>query len=136
MAENTKSHETCSTLSTNALDVYIFFQGRRMWPLARESADPVERVGSWKKRGRDSRSSVKRCFQEEKGGDWAGEQMWQLGHLSFSMRSWENLVFFKYPWGWEDQASTRVRLRAARRVLGLPGTDFGCHFRPLKHYFR
>ena len=96
----------------------------------------VRRVGSWKKRGRDSRSSVKRCFQEEKGGDWAGEQMWQLGHLSFSMRSWENLVFFKYPWGWEDQASTRVRLRAARRVLGLPGTDFGCHFRPSTHYFR
>ena len=107
-----------------------------MWPLARKSVDPVERVGSWKQRGRDSRSSVKRCFQEEKGGDWAGEQMWQLGHLSFSMRSWENLVFFKYPWGWEDQASTRVRLRAARRVLGLPGTDFGCHFRPSKQYVR
>ena len=38
MAENTESHETCSTLSTNALDVHIFFQGRRMWPLARKSA--------------------------------------------------------------------------------------------------
>ena len=46
MAENTESHEKCSTLSTNALDVHIFFQGRRMWPLARKSADPVERVGS------------------------------------------------------------------------------------------
>ena len=46
MAENTESHETCSTLSSDALDVRIFFQGRRMWPLARKSADPVERVGS------------------------------------------------------------------------------------------
>ena len=27
MAENTESHETCSTLSTNALDVHIFFPG-------------------------------------------------------------------------------------------------------------
>ena len=52
MAENTESHETCSTLSTNALDVHIFFQGRRMWPLARKSADPVERVGSWRKEGK------------------------------------------------------------------------------------
>ena len=38
MAENTESHETCSTRSSNALDVRIFFQGRRMWPLARKSA--------------------------------------------------------------------------------------------------
>ena len=30
MAENTKSHEACSTLSTNAVNVHIFFQGRRM----------------------------------------------------------------------------------------------------------
>ena len=33
-----------------------------------------------KKRGRDSRRSVKRCFQEEKGGRWAGEQMGELRH--------------------------------------------------------
>ena len=46
MAENTKSHETCSTLSTNALDVRIFFQGPRMWPLARKSADPGEACGA------------------------------------------------------------------------------------------
>ena len=52
MAENTKSHETCSTLSGNAVTVNIFFQGRRMWPLARKSADPVERVGSWRKEGK------------------------------------------------------------------------------------
>ena len=52
MAENTKSHETCSTLSANAVNVNIFFQGRRMWPLARNSADPVERVGSWRKEGK------------------------------------------------------------------------------------
>ena len=38
MAENTESHETCSTLSGNAVNVNIFFQGRRMWPLARKSA--------------------------------------------------------------------------------------------------
>ena len=50
MAENTESHETCSILSTNAVNVHIFFQGRLMWPLARKSADPVERVGSWKKK--------------------------------------------------------------------------------------
>ena len=80
MAENIKSHETCSTLSGNAVNVNSYFQGRRMWPLARKFADPVERVGSWKKRGRDSRSSVKRCFQEEKGGRWAGKQMGDLGH--------------------------------------------------------
>ena len=29
-----------------------------------------------------------------------------------------------------------MRLRAARRVLGLQGTDSGCHFRSSKHYFR
>ena len=46
MAENTESHEKCSTLSTNALDVHIFFQGRRMWPLARKSADPGEACGA------------------------------------------------------------------------------------------
>jgi len=40
MLENTESHETCRTLSTSALDVHIFFQGRRMWPLTRKSADP------------------------------------------------------------------------------------------------
>ena len=46
MAENTESHETCSTLSTNAVNVRIFFQGRRMWPLARKSADPGEACGA------------------------------------------------------------------------------------------
>ena len=46
MAENTKSYETCSTLSGNAVNVNIFSQGRRMWPLARKSADPERRVGS------------------------------------------------------------------------------------------
>ena len=46
MAENTKSHETYSTLSGNAVNVNIFFQGRRMWPLARKSADPGEACGS------------------------------------------------------------------------------------------
>ena len=45
MAENTESHETCSTMSTSALD-FRFFQGRRMWPLARKSADPGEACGS------------------------------------------------------------------------------------------
>ena len=42
----------------------------------------------------------------------------------------------RFPRGWEGQGSTRVRLRAARRVFGIPGSDFGCHFRPSKHYFR
>ena len=42
----------------------------------------------------------------------------------------------RFPRGWEGQGSTRVRLRAARRVLGLQGTDSGCHFRSSKHYFR
>ena len=46
MAENTESHETCSTLSTNAVNVHIFFQGRRMWPLARKSAAPGEACGA------------------------------------------------------------------------------------------
>ena len=46
MAENTESHETCSTLSGNAVNVNIFFQGRRMWPLARKSADPGEACGA------------------------------------------------------------------------------------------
>ena len=46
MAENTESHETCSTLSGNAVNVNILFQGRRMWPLARKSADPGEACGS------------------------------------------------------------------------------------------
>ena len=59
----------------------FFFRGRRQWASAHlVSADPVERVGSWRKRGRDSRSSVRRCFQEEKGGRWAGEQIRQLRH--------------------------------------------------------
>ena len=42
----------------------------------------------------------------------------------------------RFPRGWEDQGSTRVRLRAAGRVLGLQGTDFGFHFRLSTHYFR
>ena len=42
----------------------------------------------------------------------------------------------RFPRGWEGQGSTRVRLRAARRVLELQGTDFGCHFRPSKPYIR
>ena len=46
MAENTESNEKWYTLSTNALDVHIFFQGRRMWPLARNSADPGEACGA------------------------------------------------------------------------------------------
>ena len=29
-----------------------------------------------------------------------------------------------------------MRLKAARRVFGILGTDFGCHFRASKHYFR
>ena len=29
-----------STLSTNTVIEHVFSQGRRMWPLARESADP------------------------------------------------------------------------------------------------
>ena len=67
MAENTESHEKCSTLSTNALDVRFFFQGRRMWPLARKSADPVGRVGSWRKRAPSSRSSVEELFSRAWG---------------------------------------------------------------------
>ena len=42
----------------------------------------------------------------------------------------------RFPRGWEGQGSTRVRLRAARRVFGIPGSDSGCHFRPSKHCFR
>ena len=42
----------------------------------------------------------------------------------------------RFPRGWEGQGSTRVRLRAIRRVLEIPGSDCGCHFRPSKHYFR
>ena len=42
----------------------------------------------------------------------------------------------RFPRGWERQGWTRVRLRAARRVFGIPGSDFRCHFRPSKHYFR
>ena len=57
MAENTKSHETCSTLSTNAVNVHIFFQGRRMWPLARKSADPGEACGAVLAKGCSERGS-------------------------------------------------------------------------------
>ena len=33
-----------STLSTNTVIERVFSQGRRMWPLARESADPASGV--------------------------------------------------------------------------------------------
>ena len=46
MAEMTESHEDSSTLSTNALDTRFFLRGRRMWPLARKSADPGEACGA------------------------------------------------------------------------------------------
>ena len=59
MAGNTKSHEPCSTLSSEALDVRIFFQGRCMWPLARKSADPGEACGAVLAKGcRDRGSST------------------------------------------------------------------------------
>ena len=35
-----------STLSTNAVIERTFFRGRRMWPLARKSADPGEACGA------------------------------------------------------------------------------------------
>ena len=56
MAENTKSHETCSTLSGNAVNVDIFFQGRRMWPLARKSTE------SWILEASDERCSDRLAF--------------------------------------------------------------------------
>ncbi len=46
MAEMTESYKASSTLPTNALDVPFFFRGRRMWPLARKSADPGEACGA------------------------------------------------------------------------------------------
>ena len=39
------------------------------------SADPVERVGPWRKRGRDSRSSVEEMFSRGEGGDWADREI-------------------------------------------------------------
>ena len=57
MAENTESHETCSTLSGNAVNVNIFFRGRRMWPLARKSADPGEACGAVLAKGCSERGS-------------------------------------------------------------------------------
>ena len=58
MAENTESHETCSTLSTNALDVRFFFPGsahvasgqeiRRPWRgVWGGTSEWVLRRGSW-----------------------------------------------------------------------------------------
>ena len=71
MAEMTESHEDSSTLSTNAFDVHFFLRGRRMWPLARKSADPVEACGVVEKRGEELVGEV----VEELGGRWAGRQM-------------------------------------------------------------
>ena len=45
--ENLPSEQKDSfTLSTNAVVERIFSRGRRMWPLARKSADPVEACGA------------------------------------------------------------------------------------------
>ena len=103
------------------------------------SADPVERVGSWKKRGRDSRSSVKRCFQEKLGGGGLASRSDTCATGASAggcaIRCSPHAPR-RFPRGWEAQGSPRVRLRAARRVFGIPGSDFGCRFRPSKHYFR
>ena len=75
-AEMTESHKASSTLSTNALDVPFFFRGRRMWPLARKSADPVGRVGSWRKRAPSSRGSVEELFSRAWGEvDWDADRL-------------------------------------------------------------
>ena len=51
------------------------FRGRRQWPQAISYPPTPSSVwGRGDKRGRGSRSSVKRCFQEEKVGRCAGRQ--------------------------------------------------------------
>ena len=119
----------------------VFFRGRRQWASAHlVSADPqVRGVGSWRKRGRDSRSSVKRCFQEEKGGTGLASRCGSCGTGASaggcSIRCSPH-VRQRFPRGWEGQGSTRVRLRAGMRFFGISGSDSGCHFRPSKHYCR
>ena len=52
MAENTKSHETCSTLSTNALDVRIFFPGSAHVASGQEICRPRRACGIVEKEGK------------------------------------------------------------------------------------
>ena len=59
----------------------ISFRGRRQWPQAISYPPTPSSVwGRGEKRGRGSRRNVKRCFQEEKGGRWAGKPIRHLCH--------------------------------------------------------
>ena len=63
------------------LKAKISFRGRRQWPQAISYPPTPSSVwGRGEKRGRASRRSVKRGFQEEKGGRGAGVQKRHLRH--------------------------------------------------------
>ena len=118
----------------------ISFRGRRQWPQAISyPPTPSRRVGSWRKRAPGTRATVEELFSRAWGGlGWGTEEL--LGSPGVSaggcaIRCSPHTPR-RFPRGWEGQGSTRVRLRAARRVFGIPGSDSGCHFRPSKHYFR
>ena len=71
-----------STLLKNAVIERVFSQGRRMWPLARESADPqVRRVGSLGKHteGKRYRTEASKTIVGDWGLVFPGVPMAQLG---------------------------------------------------------
>ena len=108
-----------------------------LWP--GNPPTPSRRVGSWRKRAPGTRGSVEELFSRAWGevGWEAKEGTWATGVPAggCAIRCSPHTPR-RFPRGWEGQGSTRVRLRAARRVFRIPGSDFGCHFRPSQHYFR
>ena len=62
-----------STLSTNAVIERVFSQGRRMWPLARESADPASGVCG-RSRGLRRRRRVANSMVKAGTAEGAGRQ--------------------------------------------------------------
>ena len=143
MAEMTKSHEDSSTLSTNALGVHFFLRGRRMWPLARKSADPVEACGAVLKQYLAINTLLAIYGKQYCIGALGGEARWWT---KMSMGGVENRGPTRSgaTWAWfggfrvgtgvpgrlrELSGSFSGCFRSSKSVLGALGGAFRCHVR-------
>ena len=120
--------------------VVLRFRGLRPWAQPLEIRRPRRGVwGRGEKRGRIVGEVSREVFFRSFGGGGLASRWGSCGTGASAggcaIRCSPHAPR-RFPRGWEHQGWTRVRLRAARRVFGIPGSDFRCHFRPSKHYFR
>ena len=95
-----------------------------------QSADPVGRVGSWRKRAPSSRSR-KRAWG---GLGWGADQ--SPGSPGCPPGDVQSATARTLPGAFRGAGRARVRPGCASGRPGDPGSDFGCHFRPSTQYFR